>query len=184
MTLQQVTYMGVLESIEVKQKNYPYRRKFVEFYQRYEDLCSASATKRFEEYVAAKADFEQLSRKILNETFQGYAENMYAFGYKKVFCKNELIYVMEKARAKAQEKKTKACKLIKQFFDIHLAKYNFKDKMIKIVRIQRFWRKRGEIITENRAKDFLQKVKNATRKYKKNIDKERMEIEAQKKIIK
>lgn len=28
MTLLQVTYMGVLESIEVKQKNFPYRRKF------------------------------------------------------------------------------------------------------------------------------------------------------------
>lgn len=82
MTLQQVTYMGVLESIEVKQKNYPYRRKFIEFYQRYEDLCSASATKRFEEYVAQKADFEALSRKILEETFHGCANDMFAFGHK------------------------------------------------------------------------------------------------------
>ena len=39
--------MGVLESIEVKQKNYPYRRKYRDFYKRYEELCSASASKRF-----------------------------------------------------------------------------------------------------------------------------------------
>ena len=101
----------------------------------------------------------------------------------KVFCKNELIYVLEKARTKAQEKKTKACNLIKQFFDLHLAKYNFKDKMLKIVRIQRYWRRRGELIIQKRAKEFLQKVKDATWKYKKIVDKERMEIEAQRKII-
>lgn len=35
MTLQQIRYMGVLESIEVKRQNYPNRRKFKDFYQRY-----------------------------------------------------------------------------------------------------------------------------------------------------
>ena len=28
MTLQQITYMGVLESVELKQKNFPFRKKF------------------------------------------------------------------------------------------------------------------------------------------------------------
>ena len=32
MTLQQITYMGVLESVDLKQKNYPYRKKYEEFY--------------------------------------------------------------------------------------------------------------------------------------------------------
>lgn len=38
MTLQQVTYMGVLESVDLKQKNFPYRKNYEEFYQRYELL--------------------------------------------------------------------------------------------------------------------------------------------------
>ena len=42
MTLQQIRYMGVLESIEVKRQNYPNRRKFKDFYQRYEDLSAHS----------------------------------------------------------------------------------------------------------------------------------------------
>jgi len=45
MVLQQITYMGVLESIKVKQINYPYRRTYQDFYERYEQLCSISATK-------------------------------------------------------------------------------------------------------------------------------------------
>lgn len=183
MTLQQVTYMGVLESIEVKQKNYPYRRKFIEFYQRYEDLCSASATKRFEKYVADGADFEALCRKTLEETFHGLANDLFDFGHSKVFCKNELVYVMEKARSKAQEKKTKACNTIYQFFNLHLAKYKHKSNMIKIVKIQRFWRKRGEIIIENRAREFLQKAKDATLNYLKFVHKEKLERDAKEKIV-
>ena len=40
MTLQQITYMGVLESVDLKQKNYPFRKKFEEFYAEYELLGS------------------------------------------------------------------------------------------------------------------------------------------------
>ena len=38
MTLQQITYMGVLESIKVKQENFPYRKKYEDFYRIYELL--------------------------------------------------------------------------------------------------------------------------------------------------
>jgi len=183
MTLQQVTYMGVLESIEVKQKNYPYRRKFIDFYRRYEDLCSASASKRFAAYEAEGADFEKLCKQLLDETLHGLADGLFEFGHRKVFLKNELVLVLEKARSKVQEKKAKAVNLIKHFFNIHLSKYKHKDKMIKVIRIQRFWRRRGEIIIESRAKEFLQKAKDAALKYKMIIDKEKFEIEAKKRIV-
>jgi myosin heavy subunit len=44
MTLQQITYMGVLESIRVKQENFPYRYKYEDFYRNYE-LLSPEYTK-------------------------------------------------------------------------------------------------------------------------------------------
>ena len=175
--------MGVLESIEVKQKNYPYRRKFMEFYQRYEDLCSTSATKRFEQLVLEGADFRKLCEQIMEETLRGTAEGLFEFGHTKVFCKNELVYVLEKARSKAQEKKSKACNLVKTFFDLHLAKYRHQDKIIKVVRIQRFWRKRGEIIMETRAREFLAQLKAAALKHKLEVDKGRLEAAAIKRIV-
>lgn len=47
MTLQQITYMGVLESVDLKQKNYPFRKKFEEFYGEYELLSSRYSTMRY-----------------------------------------------------------------------------------------------------------------------------------------
>jgi hypothetical protein len=55
--------------------------------------------------------------------------------------------------------------------------------MLKVKRIQRFWRKRGEIITNSRAKELLDRAKKGVLSYKMLIDKERMELEAKKKIV-
>lgn len=48
MTLQQITYMGVLESIKVKQENFPYRKKYEEFYKIYELLSPAYVEGRYD----------------------------------------------------------------------------------------------------------------------------------------
>jgi len=47
MTLQQITYMGVLESVELKQKNFPFRKKFQEFYAEYEILSPRYTKERY-----------------------------------------------------------------------------------------------------------------------------------------
>ena len=47
MTLQQITYMGVMESVALKQKNFPFRKKFEEFYAEYELLSPKYAQKRY-----------------------------------------------------------------------------------------------------------------------------------------
>jgi len=183
MTLLQVTYMGVLESIEVKQKNFPFRRKFNEFYHRYEDLCSISSSKRYDMLIGENADFKQLCEQVLKETLRDFADELYAFGHVKIFCKNELILVLEKARSKAQQKKSTSVNMIQQCFRIQMSKLAHKDKMIKIRRIQKFWRKRGEIIQESRARELLEKAKAGVLKYKMLIDKEKMEIEAKNRIV-
>lgn len=60
---------------------------------------------------------------------------------------------------------------------------DYKDRMIKVRRIQRFWRKRGEIIVTIRAKKFLEKAKDAILKHKMLIDKEKFEFEANNRIV-
>jgi myosin heavy subunit len=47
MTLQQITYMGVMESVALKQKNFPFRKKFEEFYAEYELLSPRYAQVRY-----------------------------------------------------------------------------------------------------------------------------------------
>ena len=47
MTLQQITYMGVMESVALKQKNFPFRKKFEDFYAEYEILSPRYAQVRY-----------------------------------------------------------------------------------------------------------------------------------------
>ena len=68
MTLQQITYMGVLESVDLKQKNFPFRKKFEEFYSEYELLSPRFATIRYYQMKQRNSpeDFEALSKDIVS----------------------------------------------------------------------------------------------------------------------
>jgi len=57
MTLQQITYMGVMESVALKQKNFPFRKKFEEFYAEYELLSPRYAQKRYYQMDKGSEDF-------------------------------------------------------------------------------------------------------------------------------
>jgi myosin heavy subunit len=43
--------MGVLESVDLKQKNFPFRKKYEEFYARYEILGPLYGTIRYDKMV-------------------------------------------------------------------------------------------------------------------------------------
>ena len=68
MTLQQITYMGVLESVDLKQKNFPFRKKFEEFYSDFELLSPRFATLRYYQMKQRNSpeNWEALSTDIMN----------------------------------------------------------------------------------------------------------------------
>lgn len=75
MTLQQITYMGVLESIRVKQENFPYRYKYEDFYRTYELLSR--------EYAAGRYDLmDEATKASKQQLWRGYCEQILA----DVFC--------------------------------------------------------------------------------------------------
>lgn len=67
MTLQQITYMGVMESVDLKQKNFPFRKKFEEFYAEFELLSPRFAQKRYYQMDKSEEDFETLAKAIVTE---------------------------------------------------------------------------------------------------------------------
>ena len=72
MTLQQITYMGVLESIKVKQENYPYRKKYEDFYRIYELLSPAYVEGTYDlmpPAVRAQKNWNELSKQIMERVF-------------------------------------------------------------------------------------------------------------------
>ena len=50
--------MGVLESVDLKQKNFPFRKKFEEFYAEYELLSPHYAVERYYQMDKASVDFK------------------------------------------------------------------------------------------------------------------------------
>ena len=92
--------MGILESIDVKQKNYPFRKNFEEFYHRYELLSPLYGTMRYDQ-MPKNSDFRSMSESILKEALNGLGGEFYAVGKTKILMRNELVALLEKAKYKA-----------------------------------------------------------------------------------
>ena len=91
MTLQQITYMGVLESIKVKQENFPYRKKHEEFYKLYELLSPKYSEGRYDllpEAEKASRDWKALGEQIIQRVFAPMKpeeyENFYKLGHRQI----------------------------------------------------------------------------------------------------
>ena len=111
MTLQQITYMGVLESIKVKQENFPYRKKYEEFYRIYELLSPAYAEGRYDllsDSVKAGRQWDKLSQQIIEKVFSPLNkeeyESFYALGKTKILKMGEAKLVLDKSKQKAVSK--------------------------------------------------------------------------------
>lgn len=131
MTKQQMTYMGVLESIRVKQINFPYRARFMDFYQNYEVLGSQSATMRFQRLKEQGADFKELSVRIMNEVFQGEGQGKFEIGQTKIFMKAAMLSVIEDCLRKVKKKKDACITRIKYSFYIRQQRLSLRAHQIK-----------------------------------------------------
>lgn len=64
--------MGVLESISVKQENFPYRKKYEDFYRQYELLSPAYSEGRYDmmsESTKDSKNWKELSEQIMERAF-------------------------------------------------------------------------------------------------------------------
>ena len=80
MTLQQITYMGVLESIKVKQENFPYRKKYEDFYRIYELLSPKYVEGTYDlmsPQVRSQKNWDELSSEIMARVFKPLEKSEY-----------------------------------------------------------------------------------------------------------
>ena len=61
LTLQQIMYMGILDTIKVRKDSYPIRRLYRTFFQKYGELSTKHAKKSFEQHCKDGADFKAMS---------------------------------------------------------------------------------------------------------------------------
>lgn len=63
LALNQIRYLGVLESIKIRKDSYPIRRPYSVFFEKYLELDEKLAKLSFLQYMDQKADFQDLSKK-------------------------------------------------------------------------------------------------------------------------
>ena len=61
MTLQQIKYMGILDTIKVRKESYPIRRTYQKFYEKYDELSSTHSKKSYLNHVKAGSNFKQMT---------------------------------------------------------------------------------------------------------------------------
>lgn len=104
--------MGVLESIKVKQVNFPYRKKYADFYKNYELLSPAYGKGRYDllsDIEKANRGQKEYSEEIVERVFTPLEPEDYqkligkkiAFGATKILKMPEIKQVLDEAKNKA-----------------------------------------------------------------------------------
>lgn len=138
---EQVECMEIVDSINLRKQSYSNRLKYEEFYQRYEDLCSASLTASFKVLKAQNSDFLELTRQIMKEQLVDLGKELYAFGKSRVFFKDEIKVVLEEARDKALYYKKLAVEYISDAILLKGARVQHGAVLEKIGKLQKFIRR-------------------------------------------
>ena len=121
--------MGVLESVDLKQKNFPFRRKFEEFYSEYEILSPRYATVRYYQMDKSAEDFESMAKEIISGTMAGQGREFYEIGNFKILMMPEIKTVLDLAKARAAEKRDYASNALKEGFNIYYGACLFRKQM-------------------------------------------------------
>lgn len=139
MTLQQITYMGVLESIKVKQENYPYRKKHEDFYKLYELLSPEYSKGRYDllpESEKQSRDWKALGEQIIQRVFapmkpEEYSD-FYKLGHRQILKMGEAKQVLDLSRNKASTTYDKYSRMIKRSYTLMKASNDMDVKMALI----------------------------------------------------
>ena len=97
--------MGVLESIKVKQENFPYRKKYEDFYKIYELLSPAYVEGKYDlmsDEVKKSKQWNELTKQIMDRVFAPLQkeeyERFFALGKTKIMKMGETRAVLQACR--------------------------------------------------------------------------------------
>lgn len=166
LVLMQITYMGILDTIKVRKANYPHRLPYIRFYERYEDLCSASLSTPFRFLSKTNPDYTELAKQLIKEQFGELAQGQYLFGKTRIFIRNGMMTMMEKARSRAQAVKNEAADFIQDFYHAYKARKAHLPKIATIGRLHKYYKKRFNKNFARKALKMALRLENSFVTYK------------------
>ena len=98
---QQIKYLGILDTIRVRNDGYPCRKRFRDFFFRFEEVCFWAGKKsRFDyEKIADEAFFKDIAIKCLDDICPGKSKKEVLIGTTRLFMKTSYYANLEKLRS-------------------------------------------------------------------------------------
>ncbi|KAL4436229.1 hypothetical protein ABPG74_015820 [Tetrahymena malaccensis] len=135
--MQQIRYLGVLESIEVRKHTYPVRKTYQAFFLQYR-VCSDALE------FSKRTDYQQLCKEILNECFKNVSDKQVLYGSTRIYLKQELEIQLEKLKYDCIIRKQTAATIQIQTLYRRIKKEKKQRRSIKIIRsVQEIQRKQS-----------------------------------------
>ena len=155
-TFQQIRYLGILDTIRVRKDGYPNRKKFKDFYIRFEDICWWQGKKQIYEIKDIKPEeeveyFKNLSNKCLEILAPEVKQDQLLIGTTKIFMKQLFYSNLEKNRSlKLLHKELATRKIIKVYRGYRVRKKYFKVRKSTIYLQKWFRAKRYYILMQKK----------------------------------
>lgn len=155
LVLQQIQYLGVLQSIKVRKESYPIRRNYKNFFERFSEL-SDNKKSLVQLEQDPKTDYKSLIERLMKEKFKNLNKELVLFGTTKIFLRSSAFEIIERLyKETVKTKEEKAIKIQRAYFRyMQMKKLRRLFKGLKVM--QNLWKVRSE------HKKFL-KIKKSVR---------------------
>lgn len=155
LVLQQIQYLGVLQSIKVRKESYPIRRNYKMFFERFSELSdNKKSLKQLEQ--DPKTDYKSFIEKIMKEKFKNLNKDLVLFGKTKIFLRSSAFEIIERIyKDIIKIKEEKAVKIQRAYFR-YMQMKNLRRMFKGLKLMQNLWKVRTE------HKKFL-KIKKSVR---------------------
>ena len=164
MTLQQIIYMGVLDTIKVRKDSYPVRRLYKTFFERYGELSSKHSKKRFEDHVKDNADFKAMTIDLLQEAAPELKNDILLLGNTRIFMRIPAEVELNKKFEQKMVVKQKAARRIQRMWFKYIWLEKLKKTKIKMHGVLSQLRRSQNLFRVRKEYQRFQRIRSAVRK--------------------
>ena len=182
-SLQQIKYMGILDTIKIRQEGFPIIKTHLEFYLRYEDAVDFKGKLFYSKVKEDNPNLKEWCEILVKNLMPDYSTKVILFGKTVILMKQKFFDDLDQARAKAIEVKEQSVTKIalkyrgkkthKSFSDFYKAIFtlqqNFKlfeyiNKMNKMKEIVKILQTKSKILTvKDNSKQYIEKIQRIKR---------------------
>ena len=160
----QIQYLGILDTINVRKQGFPTRKQYNEFFKDYEALFRTLIRSKKSDKNKAQ---EIISRLVpnLSEIHNDLKDPKYLLGNSKIFMKQEFNILLENNKKKLLKKLINSCEIIKVAINKFKKGEKLEFKKIQIANFQRFFRYNKKKIIRKKKLKSIKKIQSAIKSF-------------------